>query len=163
MGGWRHDALIARGFGHGRCGPGIHLARDLGGGCAMNALSLTNLVSLDTRFWVGRATSLYCRASRLPLWLRPRVIMLALETHANIQSLRAVGPLCPTPPSLWAWGSTVALLFIVSPRLAVAALRLFAACYALRLPHYRAIGDGVVFTLSAALTFGVLTACMGAP
>lgn len=129
----------------------------------MTTLSLTNLVSLDTRFWVGRATSLYCRARSLPLWLRPRVLELALETHANLQSMRAVGPLCPIPPSLVTWGLTVALLLVVSPRLAVAALRLFYACYALRLPHYRAIGDGVVFALGAGLTFAVLAALGGMP
>lgn len=129
----------------------------------MNTLSLTGLVSLDTRFWAARATSLYCRASLLPLWLRPLAMRLALETHANIQSLRAVGPLCPLPPSLVRWGSTVALLFCVSPKLAVAALRLFGACYALRLTPYRAIGDGVVFTLSACATFGILTAWGGLP
>ena len=127
----------------------------------MSTLSLTDLVSLDTRFWVSRATSLYCRASHLPLWVRPLAMRLALETHANLQSLRAVGPLCPHPPSLWSWGLTVASLFLVSPRLAVAALRLFGACYALRLTPYRAIGDGVVFTLSACATFGILTACGG--
>lgn len=121
-------------------------------------LPLTRLVSLDTRFWVGRATSLYCRAGVLPLWIRPRALHLALETHANIQSLRAVGPLCPVPPSLGTWGLTVALLFLVSPSLAVAALRLFLACYALRLTPYRAIGDGVAFVGGAAVAFTVLSA-----
>jgi len=129
----------------------------------VNTLSLTNLVSLDTRFWSARATSLYCRARSLPRWLRPSVLRLAIETHANIQSLRAVGPLCPVSPSLWSWGSTVALLFVVSPRIAVAALRLFYACYAFRLPHYRAIGDGVVFVLGAGLAWVATLLFGGAP
>ena len=124
----------------------------------MSTLLLIRLVTVDTRFWVGRSTSLYCRARTLPRWLRPRVYRLALETHANLQSLRAVGPLCPVPPSLWVWGSTVASLFFVSPALAVASLRLFGACYSLRLPPYRAIGDGIALVFGAVATFGVLTA-----
>lgn len=124
----------------------------------MTTLQLHPLVSLDTRFWVGRATSLYCRARTLPLWLRPRAMRLALETHANLHSLRAVGPLCPSPPSLWAWGSTVACLFIVSPPLGMAAVRLFAVCYSLRLAPYRAIGDGVALVFGAVAMFAVLSA-----
>lgn len=122
----------------------------------MNTLPLVGLVSLDTRFWASRATSLYCQSQRLPRWVRHRASMLALETHANIQSLRAVGPLCPIPPSLSYWGSTVALLFVVSPRMAVAAIRLFLACHALRLPPYRAIGDVIAFTLGVLVGLAVV-------
>jgi len=119
----------------------------------VTTLSLTRLVCTDTRFLVSRASSLYCRASVLPLWLRPRAIALALETHANIQSLRTVGTVCPVAPSLSSWVLTVALLCVVSPPLALSAVRLFLACYALRLTPYRAIGDGITLALSGAVTF----------
>lgn len=121
----------------------------------MTTLSLTPLVSLDTRFWTARATSLYCRSRLLPRVVRHRAVNLALETHANLASLRSVGPVCPVPPSLANWVVTVMLLLIVSPRLSLAALRLFAACYALRLAPYRAIGDGVALVVGAVVGFGI--------
>lgn len=121
----------------------------------MTTIYLVGLVSLDTRFWASRATSLYCQSQRLPLWIRHRASMLALETHANIQSLRAVGPLCPIPPSLSYWGFTVALLFLVSPRLAFASARLFAACVAFGLTPYRRLLDVLLFVVGVALGFTV--------
>lgn len=121
----------------------------------MTILSLTPLVARDSSWWVGRASSLYCRAGTLPLWVRRRAIGLALETHANIQSLRRVGLVCPVAPSLSNWVITLALLVVVSPPLALSALRLFLACYAFRLAPYRAIGEGVSLVLGGAAAFVV--------
>lgn len=121
----------------------------------MNTLSLIPLVSLDTRFWLARATSLYCRAQSLPLWLSPSVTRLAVETHGNIRSLRAVGTLCPIPPSLLRWVLTVALLFLVSPRLALASARLFAACVAFGLAPYRRLLDVLMFVVGVALGLAI--------
>lgn len=123
-----------------------------------NTLSLIHLVAIDTRFWAGRATSLYCHARQLPLWLRPHATALALEVHANIQSLRAPGPICPVPPSLCSWVITVAVLFVVAPALAMAAVRLFLICYALRLTPYRAIGSGVALVFGAVVGFALVSA-----
>lgn len=125
----------------------------------MTTLSLTRLASPDTRFWASRATALYCQASTLPTWLRVPTQLLACEVRANINSLRAVGPLCPISPSLWSWGSTVALLLVVSPRFALSAVRLFLACHALRLEPYRAIGHGVAFVVGGVI--GVFLALIG--
>ena len=117
----------------------------------MTTLSLTRLTSSDTRFWVSRATALYCQATTLPTWLRVPTQLLACEVRTNLNSLRAVGPLCPIPPSLWSWVSTVALLLVVSPRLGMSAVRLFLVCHALRLEPYRAIGHGVAFVVGGAI------------
>lgn len=125
----------------------------------MTTLSLTYLASAEPRFWSSRASALFCQASMLPTWLRVPTQLLACEVRTNINSLRAVGPLCPLPPSLWAWGSTVALLFVVSPRLALSAVRLFLACHALRLEPYRAIGHGVAFVVGGVI--GVSLALIG--
>lgn len=122
----------------------------------MTTLQFHPLVSLDTRFWVQRARALECQSQTLPRWIRPAVKRLAIEVRENVNSLRAVGPQCPVPPSIWTWGLTVASLLVIHPRLAVAAVRLFLACYALRLDHYRAIGDGVAFAFGAAIAFALV-------
>lgn len=122
----------------------------------MTTLQLHPLVSLDHRFWIQRARALECQSQTLPRWIRPAVKRLAIEVRENVNSLRTVGPSCPIPPSLLSWGPTVACLFLVQPRLGVAAVRLFIACHALRLEPYRAIGDGVAFVFGAAVMFALV-------
>jgi hypothetical protein len=115
----------------------------------VNTLRLTGLIRNDTRFWAQRAADIYREASWLPRWLAAPTQALAGEARENINSLRFVGPHCPIQPSLVAWGLTIALLLFVSPRLAVALVRLFLACHVLRLDPYRAIAHGVTLVLGA--------------
>jgi hypothetical protein len=100
-----------------------------------------------------RAALIHGEASFLPGWLAAPTQALAGEARENLNSLRFVGPLCPIPPSLASWGLTIALLLFVSPSLALALVRLFLACHALRLEPYRAIAHGVTFVLGAGVTF----------
>lgn len=81
--------------------------------------------------------------------------MLALETHANIRSLRAVDAQCPFSPSVLRWTSTVALLLCVSPRLALEMVKLFHACAMLDIEPYRRAFDAMMFVVGVALGLAV--------
>jgi hypothetical protein len=128
----------------------------------VNTLRLTGLIRNDTRFWVQRAANIYSEASWLPCWLAAPTQALAGEARENINSLRFVGPHCPLHPSLVAWGLTIAFLLFVSPRLAVALVRLFLACHTLRLDPYRAIAHGVTLVFGAGVAIAIGFA-LGAP
>ena len=119
----------------------------------MNQLTLTGVLSLDTRFWIQRARALGDDANSLPV-LRGAVQSLAEEARENIEALRLVDARPRLSPSLIGWVSTVALLLLVSPRTAAQLARLFLACVGFRIESYVAIAMGLAFLLGAVLGVG---------
>lgn len=122
----------------------------------MSTLRLTWLIRHSPDRYIGRANTLHALANSL--WLRPLrkpVQSLAGEVSENMKGLRLVGTHCTLPPSLPQWVLTVALLLLVSPRLAWRLLGLFVACCSFRLVHYEAIAFGLASVCGSVTAFAV--------
>ena len=115
-------------------------------------ISLSPLLTLDTRTWIGAALAVYDDAESLQnLELRLTVRRLAQEVCAHVNTLRLVNPRPAPSPSMSEWGFTVAFLLVVSPRMAVDLVRLFLVCVSYRFPAYVAIAMGVTFMAGVVL------------